>query len=37
VFGWVSADDTVYIRLQNESGGVVDLASSTWNVRVFSQ
>ena len=28
-YAWVSAADTVSIRFQNESGGVVDLASGT--------
>jgi hypothetical protein len=32
--GYVSAANTVKIRLQNESGGVVDLASGTWKVAV---
>jgi len=31
---YVSASDTVKIRLQNESGGAIDLASGTWTVRV---
>jgi hypothetical protein len=35
VTGYVSVANTVSIRLQNESGGVVDLASGTWKVRVF--
>lgn len=34
VYGYISATDTVNVRLQNESGGVVDLASSTWRVDV---
>lgn len=32
---YVSASDTVKIRLQNESGGAIDLASGTWKVRVL--
>jgi hypothetical protein len=32
--GWVSATDTVSVRFQNESGGVVDLASGTISARV---
>lgn len=35
VTAYVQAADTVEIRLQNESGGVIDLASGTWNVRVI--
>lgn len=31
---YVSAGNTVKVRLQNESGGVVDLASGTWKVQV---
>lgn len=34
VSAWVSAADTVSVRFQNESGGVVDLASGTLRVRV---
>lgn len=33
--GYVQAANTVEIRIQNESGGAVDLASGTWKVRVF--
>jgi hypothetical protein len=32
--GYVSASNTVKIRIQNESGGVVDLGNSDWYVRV---
>lgn len=32
--GYVSAADTVVIRVQNESGSTVDLASGSWRVRV---
>lgn len=32
---YVSAANTVVIRLQNESGGPVDLGSGTWRVQVF--
>lgn len=32
---YVQAANTVEIRLQNESGGTVDLASGTWRVRVM--
>ena len=34
VSAYVQAADTVEIRLQNESGGILDLASGTWRVRV---
>jgi hypothetical protein len=36
-FATVSANDTVTIRFQNESGGVVDLASTTLRVGVFKR
>lgn len=32
---YVKGADEVRIRIQNESGGVLDLASDTWNVYVF--
>lgn len=32
--GYVSAADTVAIRLQNETGGPIDLANGSWLVRV---
>jgi len=32
---YVSAADTVTIRLQNETGGAINLASGTWKVRVI--
>lgn len=35
VTGYVSAADTVSIRVQNESGGTVDLASAIWQVLVI--
>lgn len=35
VTSYVSAADTVSVRLQNESGGVLDLGSSTLRARVF--
>ena len=34
---YVSATDTVKIRLQNETGGAIDLGSGTWKVRVLQQ
>lgn len=34
LMAWVSATDTVSARFQNETGGVVDLASGTLRVRV---
>lgn len=37
VTAYVSATDTVAIRIQNESGGTVDLASTTIRVRVVPQ
>ncbi len=35
VNGYVSAADTVVVRLRNGTGGAVDLASSTWRVAVY--
>lgn len=35
VTAYVSATDTVSIRLQNESGATVDLASGTWKIKVL--
>lgn len=35
VTGWVSANSTVSIRIQNESGGTLDLASGTWRILVI--
>lgn len=35
--GYVSAANTVKIRLQNETTGAIDLASGTWNVLVFKK
>ncbi len=35
VTGYVSAADTVAVRVQNESGGIIDLASGSWKVRVI--
>ena len=35
VTAWVSAADTVSVRVQNESGGALDLASSTWRIAVL--
>jgi hypothetical protein len=37
VTAWVSAANTVSVRFQNESGGVLDLASGTLRVRVIKQ
>lgn len=33
--GYVSADDEVKIRLQNETGDTINLAEGTWYVRVI--
>lgn len=35
--GYVSAANAVTIRLQNESGGTLDLASGTWKAIVLQQ
>lgn len=35
VTGYVSAADTVEVRIQNESTATVDLASGTWKVKVI--
>lgn len=35
VTGYVQTDDTVRIRIQNESGSTIDLASAVWHVRAF--
>lgn len=35
VTGYVSAADTVEVRIQNESGSTADLASGTWKVKVI--
>lgn len=32
---YVDATNSVKIRLQNETGGTIDLASGTWKVRVI--
>lgn len=37
VTAYVSATDTVAIRIQNESGGTLDLASTTISVLVFKK
>lgn len=34
---YVSAAGNVQVRLQNETGGAIDLASGTWRVRVVKQ
>lgn len=34
---YVSADNTIKIRIQNETTGAIDLASGTWKVRVLKQ
>ena len=33
--GYVSASDTVQVRLQNETTGTINLASGTWRVAVL--
>ena len=37
VTAYVSAADTVEIRIQNESGGTINLADGNWKVRVLQQ
>lgn len=37
ITGYVSAADTVSVRVQNESGGTVDLASATLRALVFKR
>lgn len=32
VTGYVQAANTVEVRIQNESGGAINLASGTWNI-----
>lgn len=36
VSAYVSAADTVSCRIQNETGGTIDLASSTWKAKVIN-
>jgi hypothetical protein len=33
--GYVSAANAVKIRIQNETGGTIDLASGTWKAKVL--
>ena len=33
-YGYVSASNVVNIRIQNETGGTIDLSSGTWKVRI---
>lgn len=33
--GYVSGNNTVKIRLQNETGGVISLASGKWRIKVI--
>lgn len=37
VTAYVSAANTVSVRIQNESGGTIDLASGVWRALVFKQ
>lgn len=37
VTGYVQATSVVEIRIQNESGGVIDLASGTWRILVIKK
>lgn len=37
VTGYVQANSTVEIRLQNESGSTIDLASGTWRILVIKK
>jgi hypothetical protein len=37
VYGWVSAADTVKIRVQNETGGTINLASASFYVKVVAR
>jgi hypothetical protein len=34
---YVDAADSAKIRIQNETGGTIDLASGTWRVRIIKQ
>lgn len=34
VTAWVSAANTVTLRVQNETGGTINLASGSWKVKV---
>lgn len=36
-YGWISAANPAKIRIQNETGGTIDLASGTWKVKVIKQ
>src|ERR1700740_1996016 len=35
ITGYVSAANTVSFRIQNESGGTLDIATSNWNILVL--